>query len=64
MPTLTRKLGRKNRKDPGPLVTKQIMVTRETGERMKQHMAQGVNWSAQCELMIIAYMDLLERGSL
>lgn len=62
MPTAHRKIGRRNRVAVCPLVNKTISVTIDTAWYM--HCARAkyrVNWSAECERMILEYIDQLEK---
>ena len=63
MPTTHRKIGRRNRPAPGPLENKTISVSSQTAAAMQYHRVRNaVNWSAECERMILEYINELEKG--
>jgi len=64
MVTKARKIGRINRYGRGVVVNKTVTVLSTTDARMTYARSlYGVNWSAECERMILEYIDQLEKGA-
>ena len=54
---------RRIRRGLGSYKSKQIIITTQTWDLMRYHMRYSrVNWSAECERMILEYIEQLEKG--